>query len=90
MGTIAAFLLAITSSVTARVLTSLGIGFVSYAAITSLLSTITSNVTSNYNAMSSSVLQLVNLAGFGQAFGIIIAALTARASLIAIKRLAVL
>jgi hypothetical protein len=87
MPAIAAFLLSITGSVVARVLTSLGIGFVSYAALSTLADTVVARVTDNYNATSSVVLGLLNLAGAGQALGILTAALVARASLLAIKKL---
>lgn len=87
MQTLAAFLLAITGSLAARVLTALGIGIFSYAAITALASTVVSQVTSSYNGMHGTVLALVNLAGGGQALGILLAAMTTRASLGAIKKL---
>lgn len=87
MATLATFLLGITGSLAARALTSLGIGIFSYAAISTLMGTVISNVTSSYNSMSSVVLQIVNLAGFGQALGVIFAALTVRASLSAIKKM---
>ncbi len=84
---LAAFLLSITGSIAARVLVSLGIGFASYAALSTLAASVVSNVTSNYNSMDSVVLNLVNLAGAGQAMGILLAALVTRASLQAIKKL---
>lgn len=87
MSTLAAFLLAITGSVAARVLTSLGIGFATYAALSSLATVVVNNVISNYNAMGSVVLNLLNLAGAGQALGVLAAALVTRASLLAIKKL---
>lgn len=87
MTTLAAFLLSITGSIAARALTALGIGIFSYAAITTLTNTVIANVTSNYNAMSSVTLAIVNLAGFGQALGILFAAMVARASLMAIKKM---
>lgn len=87
MSTLATFLLGITGSLAARVLTSLGIGFVSYAALTTLASAVVANVTSNYQSMSSQILGLLNLAGGGTGLGIILAALVTKASLQAIKKL---
>jgi len=81
------FLLSITGSIAARVLTSLGIGIFSYAAISSVLNIVIANITSQYQSMNSVVLNILNLAGVGQALGIIIAAMTVRASLLAIKKL---
>lgn len=89
MTTIAAFLLAITGSVTARVLTSLGIGFISYTALTALASTVASNVTSAYTSAGSNVLSILNLMSVGEALGIILGAMSARAAMSAIKRLGV-
>jgi hypothetical protein len=83
----ATFLLSITGSIAARVLTSLGIGIFSYAAISSVLNIVIANITSQYQSMNSVVLNILNLAGVGQALGIIIAAMTVRASLLAIKKL---
>jgi hypothetical protein len=84
---LATFLLAITGSLAARVVTSLGIGIFSYAAITTLVNTVIAQVTTNYNSMSSVVLQIVNLAGFGSALGILFSAMVVRASLTAIKKM---
>lgn len=87
MATLASFLMAITGSLAARVLTSLGIGFLSYAALNTLAASVVSHITTNYNGMGSVPLALINLAGGGQVLGILCAALITRASLIAIKRL---
>jgi len=90
MPTIAAFLLSITGSLAARVLTSLGIGFMTFAALTTLASAVVSNATSSYQSMPATVLALVNLAGGGTGLGIILAAFVTKASLMAIKKLRVL
>lgn len=87
MPVIATFLLSITGSVAARVLTSLGMGFLSYAALSTLAASVVAAVTTNYNSMGSVTLAIVNLAGGGTALGILLAGLTTRAALIAIKRL---
>lgn len=87
MATLASFLLAITGSLAARVLTSLGIGIMSYAALTTLAGTVVANITSNYQSTPSQVLNLLNLAGGGVGLGIICAALVTKASLQAIKKL---
>jgi len=84
--TFAQFLMAISGSIAARVMLSLGIGIVSYSAINTLAQTVKNNVTQNYNALDSVVLSLLNLAGAGEALGILLAALITRASLVAIKR----
>jgi len=90
MATIASFLLSIAGSLTARVLLSLGIGFLSYAAITTLAANVISEAQANYNSVDPVILQLLNLGGAGQFLGIIAAGLMARASLLAVKKLSVL
>lgn len=87
MATLATFLLSMTASIAMRALTAIGIGIFSYAAITTLVNTVITNFTNSYNSMSSVTLQIVNLAGFGQAIGIIFAGMVARASLMAIKKM---
>lgn len=84
---LATFLLAITSSIAARVLFSLGFGFFSYAALTSLANTAISTAQTNYNLIDSRVLQMLNLGGIGQFMGILSAALVTKATLLAIKKL---
>lgn len=86
MGTIASFLIGIAGSLAARVMLSLGFGIVSYAAINTLASTVVTQVTNNFNAMGAAPLALLNLAGGGEAIGIILAALVTSASLAAFKR----
>jgi len=87
MTTLAAFLLSITGSLAARVLVALGIGIFSYAALSTLAASVQSHVISNWNGIGSVVLSLLNLAGGGQALGILISALITRASLMAIKKM---
>lgn len=87
MSTLAAFLISITGSIVARAFTALGIGIFSYAAITGLVGAAISSMTTSYNSMGSVTLDIVNLAGFGQALGVITAAMVTRASLSAIKKM---
>jgi len=84
---LAAFLLSITGSLAARALLALGIGIFSYSALSTLVNAVISNFTASYNSMSSVTLAIVNLAGFGQAIGIIFAGMITRASLMAIKKM---
>ena len=85
MSSLATFLMAISGSLAARVLTGLGIGIFSYAAITTLISTVNGLVISNFNGIGSFTLKIVNLAGGGQAVAIICAAFVVKGSLMAIK-----
>ncbi len=86
MDTLATFLMSIAGSLAARVMLSLGFGIVSYASIITLANTVVNNVTANYNNLDTVTFNLLNLAGAGQALGIILSALVTRASLVAIKR----
>jgi len=85
MSSLATFLMAISGSLAARVLTGLGIGIVSYAAISTLIATVNELVIANFNSLGSFALKIVNLAGGGQAVAIICAAFVVKGSLMAIK-----
>lgn len=87
MNLLATFLLSITGSIAARVLTSLGIGVISYAALTTLASTLVANAQTAFNGLAGPTLQIIDLGGGGEAMGIIASALITRASLAAIKTL---
>lgn len=85
--TFSSFLMGIAGSLAARVLLSLGFGVFSYAALNTLATTVVNNVTTNYNQIDTTALNLLNLAGGGEAMGILLGALVTRASLVAFKRL---
>lgn len=83
-----AFLLSITGSIVGRVLFSIGFGLVSYAALSSITSSLITTAQANYNLIDPAILQLLNLGGVGTSMGIIASAFTTRATLMAIKKLA--
>jgi hypothetical protein len=87
---LATFLLAITSSIAARVLTGLGIGFLSFAAMTALIDSLITDINTLYGQVTGTVLALLNLGGVGTSISIITSAMVARAGLLAIKQLRVL
>lgn len=87
MNTIAAFLISITGTLSARVLVSLGFGVFSYAALTALASTVIGNAQAKYALIDPTTLQLINLGGVGEFLGILAAGLTTRAAMMAIKKL---
>ncbi|MDD2759937.1 MAG: DUF2523 domain-containing protein [Methylomonas sp.] len=86
MTTLSNFLIGIAGSLTARVMISLGFGIVSYAALTAVASNVVSDVQSNYLMLDPSVMAVLNLAGGGQALGIICGGLVTSAALGAFKR----
>lgn len=84
--TIAAFLLGIVGTLAGRVLLSLGIGFISYAGVTTALESVRGHIEDAWG-VSSPVINIMFLAGMGQAVGIILAAFTVRAAFLGIAKL---
>lgn len=85
--TIATFVLGLTGSVAARVLTSLGIGFVAYSALDTIASGLVGHAKDNYNSIGGVVLQILNLSGGGTALNILTSAMITKAALMAAKSL---
>lgn len=81
------FLVNITGSIVARVLTALGMGFVTYTVLSTLTDNVVSNVDSAYGLVDPVVMALLNLSGMTSALTIITSALVTRASLMAVKKL---
>lgn len=86
MTTLAAFLLSITATLTARVMTSLGIGIVSFAAISTLTTQLTTAITTNLGGITGTTLQFMNVGGFQTSLSIILSAMTVRSTLSGIKQ----
>lgn len=87
MTTLINFLLAVSGSLASRVLLSLGFGFVSYAALSTAATAVVNSVQSNYQMLDPAILSVLNIAGAGQALGIICGGMTASAAMAAFKRL---
>lgn len=85
-----AFLTTYGGYIVIKILLSLGIGVISYAAITALIAQLLASAQSLYGGFPAFALQIANLAGFGQAFGIIAGALLFRASFIFINKIGLL
>jgi len=84
--TLAAFLLSIVGTLAGRVLLSLGIGWVSYAGITTALDAVRGHITTAWS-VSSPVFDMLFMAGMGQAVGILLAGFTIRAAFAGISKL---
>lgn len=84
------FLLGITSSIVGRVFFTLGLGIVSYSALTAFEQTLSEHILQNYHAMDTIVIQLLNLGGVGTFINIQLSALAAKTALIAVKKIQVL
>lgn len=83
---IAAFLVGIVGTLAGRVLLSLGIGFVSYAGITAALNAVRGHIDTAW-AAGGDILNIMYLAGMGEAVGILLAAMTVRGALYAVSSL---
>lgn len=87
MGNFGAFLLGLAGPVARRVLLSLGLGVISYAGLTVVAAQVQTAITEKYSLLTGSVLDLLNLIGFGQAVGIVLGAIIARAAFAAISKI---
>ena len=90
MANFGVFLLALVGPLARRVLLSLGLGVISYAGLALIAEQVKTAVIDNYGALSGNVLDLLNLLGAGQAIGIVLGAIIARAAFAAIARIGVM
>lgn len=70
-----------------RVLASLGMGFITFGAFTALVTSFTSTVSGYWGGIGGSALQLISLAGFPEALGMVIGAIVTRISISALPKL---
>jgi hypothetical protein len=80
-----AFLMAAIGPLVKQALVAIGVGVVSYAAVSSLISAAQAHVVTNWSAMSGATVQLVALMGFADALAITLGAITARGALMAVQ-----
>ncbi len=73
-----------------KALGGLGIGVISYTAVTAAFSTAVTYTQSHYNNIAADALQLIGLAGIGEAIGIIVGAITARLTITSMSKLGVI
>ena len=76
--TLAAWILLIAVPVAKQVLVGLGIGFVTYAGISTLLDSAVSSVQTNFTGMGGDMLGLIQLSGSIEAIGIMMGGISAR------------
>lgn len=86
MMTLASFLLGIVGTLAGRVLLSLGIGWISYAGVAAALEGVRAKIEAAWGA-SSAVMNIMFLAGMGEAVAILLAAFTIRAAFYGIAKL---
>ena len=85
-----AFLSAGVGYLAARVLIGLGIGIIAYGSVIILLQQLFIQAQGYYNNIPTIALQLLNLAGFGDALGILMGATLARAAFVFLPKLGVI
>jgi hypothetical protein len=82
----AAFLAGAVGPLAKKILLALGIGTITYTGLQEAFDAASDQIIANYGAMSGGTLALVDLAGVGQAIGIILGAIAARVAMIALAR----
>jgi len=75
------------SSLPGRVLSALGIGWLTYAGLSAAVASLVSLTLTNWNAIPATIYQIASLSGFTDAVGITTAAITARVAVAAMPRL---
>jgi len=70
-----------------KFLLSIGVGIISFAGLVTVMNQVISIAQSNYEGMAPDLLNFLNLAGAGTAFGIIFGAFIARLSYVQLKRI---
>jgi len=71
----------------AKVLASLGMGFISYAGYAAVVDTVISTVQANFSGIGGDTLSYITLAGFPTGFGIILGSVATRATLASLSKL---
>lgn len=90
MQALSALFVSLASSLPGRVLAALGMGIISYTAVSVAVGTLVDMTMANWNALPATLYQLASLGGFTDAVGILTAALTTKAALASLPRLGVL
>lgn len=85
---LAAWLLSLAWPIVKKVLLALGIGYATYQGLDSIVGLAIQSVKEQWGSMPMAALQMVTLFGFSQALGIVLGALSARASMMALGKLA--
>jgi hypothetical protein len=88
--TFTAVMMGLTGSITARVMTTLGLGFINYEALKTIAEQLKTALLASYAAVDVDILNVLNLAGVGEYLNIVLAAIITKAGLMAIKRIGVI
>lgn len=87
MANLWAFLLAAVYPLAKKVLIMLGIGWITYEALTALVNSVINAAVTNWGGVTGAALQLSSLGGIPQVLGIICGALVARVSFVLVAKL---
>lgn len=79
--------LGLSASLPSRVLSALGIGWLTYTGLSTVLGSLISTTMAKWNAIPAAIYQLLSLAGFTDAVGIVTAAMVTRVAIAALPRL---
>ena len=85
MTTLTAFFASLALSLPARVLTAVGVGWVSYSGYKIIIDNLVTMFSDNYNSIPVAIYNLLGLAGFTEGIGIILGAFAAKAAIYSIK-----
>lgn len=83
----ATFLLGITSPIVTRVLTTLGIGIVSFTGLSAVLTLVSNTIQADFNSLPADVVAIVFLSGLPQGMAIILSALSARIGMMQLSKI---
>lgn len=87
---LATLLLDLTAPIVIRILTTLGLGIVSFTGFSSVLSLVKTQMQTSFNGLPADVAQLLFLSGLPQGMAIILSALAARITLMQLKKIQLL
>lgn len=82
-----AFLSASIVPLVKKVMFAFGLGTITYAGLQTAFSAAQTQIIAHYGAMSAGTLQLADLAGVGQAIGIMLGAMAARVGMVALSKI---
>lgn len=87
MGSLAALLLSLATSIPGRVLTALGVGWITFSGVTSAVDSVRSGALSAWGSLPGDIAALFGLAGIDEGIGVILGAVVAKAAIIALPKL---
>jgi hypothetical protein len=87
MANVSSLLTSLAGPIAKKALAALGMGVLSYAAVQAAFAGVQAALLASYGQISADIVGPLNMAGFGQAIGIVLGAMSARFSLLAVKKI---